>query len=129
MDMQKIERWYQVSEQLGKLKIEELALRKEIFGEAFPNPTEGSKENKMDLAAGWILQGDHKINRKVDEAVVATLQADDNTRALIDRCFEWKPKLKLAAFKALDSDELNLLADAVTETPGTPSLKVVLPKR
>ena len=129
MDMQKVERWYQVSEQLGKLKVEELALRKEIFAEAFPNPVEGSKENKLPLAAGWILQGDHKINRKVDEAVVATLQAGDNTRGLVDTCFEWKPKLKLAAFKALDGEDLNLLADAVTETPGTPSLKVVLPKR
>lgn len=129
MDMKKIERWYQVSEQLGTLKAEELALRKEIFAEAFPNPIEGTKENKMDLAAGWILQGDHKINRKVDEAVVSTLATGDNTAPLIDRCFNYKPSLILKEFKALGSNDLALLADAVTETPGTPGLKIVLPKR
>lgn len=128
MDMKKVERWYTLSEKLAEIKAEELALRKEIFGEAFPAPIEGSKENKMPLAQGWILQGDHKINRKVDEAVVRTLHTG-NTAPLIDRCFNFKPSLILKEFKALEDSDLNLLADAVTETPGTPGLKVVLPKR
>lgn len=128
MDIKKVERWFEIDKQLSVLKAEEIALRKEIFTEAFPNPVEGSK-NKMPLAAGWILQGDHKINRKVDEAVVRTLATGDNTAPLIDRCFNFKPSLILKEFKALEGDDLNLLADAVTETPGTPSLKVVLPKR
>ena len=129
MDMKLIERWYQVEQQLGALKAEELQLRKQIFAEAFPTPTEGSKENKMDLAGGWILQGDHKVNRKVDEAVVRTLATMDNAAPLVDKCFNFKPSLVLGEFKKLEGDDLILLADAVTETPGTPGLKVVLPKR
>lgn len=127
--MDKLIRWHELNEQLTKVKAEEILLRKEIFGEAFPDPTEGSKENKMNLPDGWILQGDYKITRTVDRAVVDTLLRGDNTGPLIDLCFDYKPSLVLKEWKGLGDEDRALLSDAVTEKPGAPALKIILPKR
>lgn len=128
VNMQELNEWYKLQEQLDTIKAKELEMRKRIFGAAFPNPTEGSKDNKLPLAEGWILQGDYKINRKVDEATVHTLNTG-NTAPLVDKLFNFKPTLILKEWKALSPEDLVTMADAVTETPGTPSLKIVLPKR
>jgi hypothetical protein len=129
LEQQKLDRWFNVSQQLEALKAEELELRKELFAAAFEDPKEGTKENKFSLADGWILQGDYKINRNVDAAVVSTLSTMDNMQALIARVFTYKPSLNLAEWKKLDHDDRVALADAVTEKPGTPALKIVRPKR
>jgi hypothetical protein len=81
------------------------------------------------LEAGYILQADHKINRSVDEAVVSALMKADNTRPLAEKVFRYKPELVLKEFKGLSLEDKKIIADAVTEKPGTPALKIVLPKR
>lgn len=129
IDMAKLQEWHDLSTQLEQIKVRELELRKELFGAAFPDPTEGSKENKMNLAQGWILQGDYKINRTVDRAAVEALRGGDNTAPLVDRVFDFEPSLVLKEWKQLDKADRALLADCVTEKPGTPALKIVLPKR
>lgn len=121
--------WWAASQALDALKVRELALRNELFKRQFPNPVEGSAENKVPLGEGWILQADHKINRNVDEAVVSALMKGDNTRALAEKVFRYKPELVLKEYRALDDEARKMIADAVTEKPGTPALKIVLPKR
>jgi hypothetical protein len=121
--------WWAASQALDALKVRELAMRNELFKRQFPNPVEGSAENKVPLGEGWILQADHKINRNVDEAVVSALMKGDNTRPLAEKVFRYKPELVLKAFRDLSDEEKKIVADAVTEKPGTPALKIVLPKR
>ena len=121
--------WWAASQALDALKVRELALRNELFKRQFPNPVEGSAENKVPLGEGWILQADHKINRNVDEAVVSALMKGDNTRPLAEKVFRYKPELVLKEFKGLSPEDKKIVADAVTEKPGTPALKIVLPKR
>jgi len=121
--------WWAASQSLEAIKTRELALRNELFKRQFPNPVEGSAENKVPLGGGYILQADHKINRNVDEAVVSALMKGDNTRALAEKVFRYKPELVLKEYRALDDEARKVIADAVTEKPGTPALKIVLPKR
>lgn len=121
--------WWRLAQLLDSLKVKELEFRNELFKRQFPNPVEGSAENKVPLGEGWILQADHKINRNVDEAVVSALMVADNTRALAQKVFRYKPELILKEFKGLSPEDKKLIADAVTEKPGTPALKIVLPKR
>lgn len=127
---QAIQEWWLVDQHMAEVKARELALRKRIFDEAFPAPTEGSANNKMPLSEGWILQGDYKINRTVDEATVVSFRAmGDNVAAIVDSVIKWKPELKLKEWKALDAETRKLLAEMVIEKPGTPALEVKLPKR
>jgi len=129
LNMDKLTEWHGIISKLDVLKSRELELRKELFAAAFPTPTEGSKENKMPLSNGWILQGDHKINRTVDQAVVTTLMSDPETRDIVQPVFPAKYSLSAAKWKTLSDNELKMVADAVVEKPGTPMLKIVLPKR
>lgn len=128
VDMTKLAEWHKAKEQLDVLKAKELSLRNEIFGEAFPSPVEGSR-NKAPLASGYVLKGDYKINRNVDQAVVATLAKGDNTRALTDKYFRVKYDLNITEWKKATPEEIKILAEAVIEKPGTPALEIVLPKR
>ena len=127
-NQKKIERWFELQTQLEAIKQEELELRREIFGEQFPNPVEGS-DNKVDLGGGWILQATQPYTRSVDAAVASTLRADKETRKLVDSVLDYKPSLKTREWKALTDNERVILADLVIEKPGTPSLKITFPKR
>ena len=129
VDQVKLAAWFKVSKVLEDAKVEEIKLRKELFGEAFPDPTEGSKENKLELADGFILQGDYKINRTLDQAVISTLAKGDNTKTRVDKLIDYKPALILKEWKALTDADMILVADMVTEKPGAPSLKIVKPKK
>lgn len=129
LDQNKLQEWYKIQQQIDELKADELRLRKEIFESVFTSPVEGSAKNKFDLGDGWVLQGDYKINRKIDEAVISTLAKSDNAGPLVGKVFEYAPKLKLREWKGLTPEDRVLLADAVTETPGTPGLKIVKPQR
>lgn len=127
---QAIQEWWLVDQHRKDVQARELALRKRIFEEAFPTPAEGAERNKMSLGEGWILQGDYRIHRTVDEAMVATLRGmGDNVATIVDGVIRWKPELKLKEWKALDADTRKLLAEIVVEKPGTPTLEVKLPKR
>lgn len=129
IDQAKLARWFELTTKMDEIKAEEIALRKELFAGAFPDPTEGSAKNKLPLDDGFILQGDYKINRSVDAAVVSALAKGDNTAPLVGKLIDYKPSLVLKEWKALTDDDLKLVADMVIEKPGTPTLKIVKPKR
>lgn len=125
----KMSEWFDLTQQLETIKARELQLRNELFAESFADPVEGAAHNKRELGDGWILQGDYKINRTIDQAVVSTLAKGDNTAPLIDKLIRYKPELVLKEWKALSDEDKVLVADMVTEKPGTPGLKIVKPKR
>lgn len=129
IDQTKLNDWWELTQRLEADKLRETELRKELFGAAFPHPSEGSAKNKFALADGYILQGDYKINRTLDQAVISTLSKGDNTRPLVESVIKYNPALVLPKWKALSAEDRILLADMVTEKPGTPALSIVKPKR
>lgn len=121
--------WQALAEQLSKVKAAEMLLRVKIFKGKFVDPKEGT--NKVPLNDGWVLNGERKIDRKVDIAMVNALaipdgpfvQAGINPALLID----WKPELKLSAYRELTVEQREVFDQALTIKDGSPTLKIVLP--
>ena len=117
-----------IQTQISELKVEEADLRRELFARVFTNPVEGSG-NKASLPNGFILQGTRKITRTVDQEEATKLRNGDNTKSLAESIFLWKASLDTKAYKTLSSEDRVLVADAVTEKDGMPSLEIKKPKR
>ncbi len=126
--IKKLAAWHDLKARAAELGAQEVALRKELFGEAFPQPEEGSKYNKLDLPDGYMLQGDYKINRKIDEAALGEVQKQMD-QVMFNRAICFKPKLNKAGFKDIPEDQRTILSAAIIATPGTPSLEVVQKKK
>lgn len=128
---------FQMREQLATLKSAEAMLRKRVFAHYFPNPTEGSAENKVPLndGTGAILQADHKLNRKVDEGELEKLKLAINAegsnlpKLKFSKLIKWKPEVAIGEYRKL-SDEDRLVFDrCLVVTPGMPEVKITIPKR
>lgn len=124
----KLEKWHTLKAEAAKLAEAEKELRLEIFNMAFPKPEEGSKYNKLDLADGYVLQGDYKINRRVDEAALAEVQKKMDPVSF-GRTFKFKPDLITAGFRDLDEKQAAIASMAVISSPGTPALSIVQKKK
>lgn len=131
-----IARLYTMQEELAALKTAEAMLRRRIFDHFFPNPVEGSKENKYPLndGTGAILQADYKINRNVLEPELDTLRAairEDATlpRLPLNKLVKYKPELVKAEYNKLTDEERQVFDRALDIKPGMPEVKVVIPKR
>ena len=103
-------------------KEKELELRLKIFGTAFPTPKVGA--NKIRINYGMALVGTHRINYKVDKPAILTMYNQDNVRPIVDKVINFRPEVKEGEYKKLTPDDLKLIAEAITETPGTPALEV-----
>lgn len=131
--------WTHHSSEAAKHQTEEKRLRAEIitllYGED-PQLAEGSG-NKVDVGHSFILQITQPITRKVDAGALDSMGsafADDEEEqarvsGIIDKIIESKPSLSVSAWKHLSDEERLLFADVVTESTGTPSAKLVQPKR
>ena len=126
-NMAKLEKWYEVQKNLAKVKDEEAKLRKEVFKLFFPNPIEGT--NTTELDDGWVLKGVHKLNRKVNETALLTVQKRKGMDEVVKNVIAYKPSLKKTEYNKLPDAKKNVLDGALVMTPGTPSLEVVLPKK
>lgn len=126
--IKKLATWHALKAQAAELALQEVELRKEIFGDAFPAPEEGSKYNKLDLPDGYMLQGDYKINRKIDEAALGEVQKQMDA-VMFNRAIRFKPELNKSGFKDIPEDQRKLLNAAIIATPGTPSLDIVQKKK
>lgn len=119
--------WKKLTDEIAKKADEEKQLRLKLAAH-FDNVREGT--NKMELGYGKVLELQHRINRKIDEA---ELDAGLVSKTLpIDVCnelFTYKPNLSVAKWKDLDDKTRKLFASVITEEAGTPGLKIVTPKR
>jgi hypothetical protein len=123
-----LERWYIVSEQMEKLKEEEMTLRKKLFATHFPNPEEGV--NDLPLTGGFVLKGTYVINRKIIEEQVKALTEDFKAAKIpLKELIVMKPSLVTSAYRLLDDKQRKLFDKALDIKPGAPSLAVVKPKR
>lgn len=121
--------WYKKAEELSKLKVEEMLLRKRIFKHFFPEPREGT--NKVELGGGYELSVTHVIDRKIDPALLLALQGQFQQAEIpLDRLIKMEPKLQVKNYKELE-EEKRILFDQVLEIKeGSPSsMKIDMPAK
>lgn len=128
--------WFKKKAQLAKLKGEEAMLRSRIFKFYFPNPTEGSKDNKVPLndGTGAIIQADYVINRTVDEQQLDGLKeamfAESSNLPQLDltKLIKWKPELSITEYRKLSQDERLIFDRCLVIKPGSPQMEIKVPK-
>lgn len=123
----KLAAWNDIKSKITELEAQEVEMRKDLFATAFPNPEEGSKYNKIDLPNGYMLQGDYKINRRVDEAALDVVRKEMDP-IYFGRTFRFKPELSKSGFKDLPDEQKRIASQAIIAAPGTPSLAIVQKK-
>jgi hypothetical protein len=102
-----------------------------------------TKENRQDgtdkyeLPGGWTLEFERRINVKIDEAQlqsieqeIAKLPIDPESGEVptIGSAIRHRPELSMSAYGNLRDDVRVILNQALTFTPGTPGVKFVAPK-
>lgn len=118
--------WYQMQDQLKKLRAAEMLLRKKIFAAYFPEPKEGV--NSVPLAAGWVMKGDYKIDRSIDEGALGAMRPlFAEHKISVDSLVKYKPELVTRNYRTLTEEQRQLFDRALVVKPGSPSLEIVLP--
>lgn len=120
--------WYKMAQDLRNLKAKESLLRKKIFGSAFPDPKEGT--NNYDLPDGYVLKGQHVLNRDVDIGALDALKPKLREEGMNpDNLIKYKPELKKAEYNKLTEGQKKLFDQCLIIKPGSPSLEIVLPAK
>jgi hypothetical protein len=128
--MQDLTLWFQLQDQLKKLKTQEMLLRQKIFKTCFPEPKEGTNTYSLDDGFGSALKGTHVINREVDPGALQALRpefvkANINADALV----QFKPSLKVKEYRELTAEQNHLFDQCLIIKPGSPSLEIIQPKK
>lgn len=123
-----VREWQAVAAELALLKSKESLLRARVFRGMFTNPTEGT--NSVPLSEGYVLKGKYTINRKLDEALLAslgpTLYKDGIPMA---KLIKMVPELVLKEYRLLTEEEQKKFDQILDIKPGSSALEIVLPKR
>ena len=129
-----LSQWYQLQEQLMKLKAAELLLRMKIFKGMIKAPKEGT--NTVPLAEGWALKGKHVINRDVDQAALAVNTAVDPATHMsrlsangihVEQLIKWKPELITKTYRTLTPEQQQIFDECLIIKEGSPQLEIMLP--
>jgi len=121
-------KWYELADQLKKIRAQEMTLRKKIFGNAFPDPKEGT--NSYELGDGYVLKAQHKLDRNIDPGALDALKEKLRENHINpDVLVQYKPSLVLKEYRTLTDEERALFDQCLIVKPGSPSLEIVLPKR
>lgn len=125
--------WTQAQAKLAEVKplVEnEMRLRKEVMAEYFPTPVEGV--NACSLESGWELKGNHKIDRKIDEAALSVIFSELREMSVNpNRLVRFKHELDTTAYKSLvqiNPEAAKVFEKAMVSKPATPSLELKPPK-
>jgi hypothetical protein len=129
-----LSQWYQLQEQLKKLKAAEMLLRMKIFKGMIKDPKEGT--NTVPLAEGWVLKGKHVINRDVDQAALAVNTAVDPATHMsrlsangihVEQLIKWKPELITKTYRTLTAEQQQIFDECLIIKEGSPQLEIMLP--
>lgn len=120
--------WYEMNEQLRKLKAAEQLLRQKIFKGKFPDAQEGT--NSYPMEDGYVLKGKRVINRDVDDAAFKAMH-EDLVKAGVptDMIVKYKPSLATSVYRELTAEQRNLFDSVLIIKDGMPGLEIVKPKR
>lgn len=120
--------WYEMQEQLTKLRASEMLLRKKLFAAFFPTPKEGT--NSFALDQGWVLKGTYKIDRKIDIALLMNFSTSLRENGINpDALVKYEPSLVTKAYRELTAEQEKLFDQVLVVKPGAPSLEIVLPAK
>lgn len=120
--------WYEMAQQLKTLRAKEMTLRKKIFGNAFPDPKEGT--NSYKLADGYMLKAQHKLDRSIDPGAFDAMKDVLRKHEINpDSLVRYKPELVLREYRALGEKDRQLFDQCLIVKPGSPSLEIVMPKK
>lgn len=132
-EVAKLTEWHNALEAAIQVKSvieKEQALRKEVASLFFPNPKEGT--NTVDLAGGFKLKLTYKIDRKLDEAALPTIQQQLREFGVNpDPLVTMKPDLDTKAYKSLvqvNKDAASIFGQCIISKPASPTLEIVPPK-
>lgn len=126
--------WYELQQQLAKIKAAEMLLRRKIFDAFFPQPKEGV--NKYVMEGGYVLQATYGYERALDVAAFDALlkEAKELKRKRKPLTFNpaalvrYDPKLVLKEYRGLTEEERAVFDACIVAKPGSPALKIVAPK-
>lgn len=119
-----IDEWTALTKWLEKGKKRELELRNTL-AELFVEPKEGVNHLHVGGLLDFVL--DYKVNRKLDEQVLDTVMSElpeDSPYRQLGVLITYKPQLVLGGYRSLPADQKLIFCQALTETPGTPSLEI-----
>ena len=122
-----LHRWYELNTQLAQLREEEMNLRKAIFDTYFQEAKEGV--NNHTLPDGFVLKGKRVVNRTIDKgALNASIEGFRVMGILVDEVVDWKPSLKVSAYRKLTPEQQKVFDSVLVVKDGTPGLEIVAPK-
>lgn len=122
-----LKKWDVLRKKVAAAEEEEKALRKTIAGLAFPKPKEGT--NNLNLANGFVLEIDHKINRTVDRAALDTFKDTLESNEIdISALIREKPELRVGEYKKLSDKQRMIFDNCLTIKEGMPGMKIVMKK-
>lgn len=132
--------WFSAGQSLERAVARENELRLQVFSNFYkaddPCLSEPGTEH-FAMPGNWLLKIERRINTKVDQSLIgaikteiATLEADPDSGELptIDAALKWKPDFSESGYRDLRDDVKVILNKALTRTPGTPGIKLELPK-
>lgn len=128
---QKILEWAGNDKALKKLKVLEMAQRKELTELIFPDPKVGTQHHQ--LGHGYKVTMVHKMDTKLDAEAFSLIQPEieklgDDAKAELSSAVKYKPSLIMAGYTAMSDEVKELFDEAVTTKPASPALKLVEPK-
>lgn len=133
-----LSKWNDLQDRLKKIKVEEILLRKEIYGFYFTNPEEGTNTVDLDVTGfpGWKLKAVRGIDRKIDLPVLmAAASGTEQEPSALDKAgirkdllVEWEPKLVIREYRKLTNAQLEVFDQCLTIKDGSPQLTLVPPK-
>lgn len=116
-------KWYEAKQELAAMQAKERLLRDSVFAEYFPDPKEGT--NNVTLGTGDVLTAVYPMNRKIDKAVFSGLQeALREANVDTDQVIETKLELKVGAYRKLSEEQLKVMDQCITMTPGSPQVSI-----
>jgi hypothetical protein len=119
-----LHRWYELNTQLAQLREEEMNLRKAIFDTYFQEAKEGV--NNHTLPDGFVLKGKRVVNRTIDKgALNASIEGFRVMGILVDEVVDWKPSLKVSAYRKLTPEQQKVFDSVLVVKDGTPGLEIV----
>lgn len=130
--------WYEVAEQLAKLKQREHFLRMRVFRHMVPVPKEGTNTIELDphplfagmQPTGYVLKAQHVISRDIDEGALSVLMPKlTENKIPVDKLIKRKPSLAVGEYRKLTAEETQLFDQVLIVKPGSPQLEIVLPKK
>jgi len=114
--------WFEVQKQLAPLKAREMALRKQLFENAFPSPVPGAN-NKARLPHGMGLIGTYKLSYTIDQPAMFATRSDIDP-VVFDEVISFTPSVRDSAFRKLADDIRRPFTGFITVKPGAPSLEI-----